>query len=72
MTPSIRAALEDLQVRARPAQSFNPGVASKLVRDGLVRSVQLPSPYPTHRGKDIEHLAITAQGVDALRAAGHN
>lgn len=70
MSPHARAALRDLQHRAQPRLGFNPGVVNVLLRDGLARSVLLASPYPSHKGRDIEHLAITKEGVDALAAAG--
>lgn len=46
-----------------PRNTVNPGVSGMLIRKGLVESVQLVSPYVTHRGRKIEHLRITDAGV---------
>ncbi|MGZ8172853.1 MULTISPECIES: hypothetical protein [Methylobacter] len=47
-------------------QSINPGAVWRLVEDGLAESVMLPSPYPTHKGQDIEHLSITDAGREIV------
>jgi hypothetical protein len=49
-----------------PRQSVNPGVANRLLREGLVISTMLPSPFKTHKGQKIEHLRITEKGLNTL------
>lgn len=61
------AELRDLQRRPAPRSTLNPGVSNRLLRESLVESVTLPSPFKTHKGKGIEHLQITAAGEAALR-----
>lgn len=46
--------------------SINPGVVWRLLEDGLAESAMLPSPYPTHKGRDIEHLRITDAGREIV------
>lgn len=66
LTPASLTALSELAKKPMPRQEFNPGVANRLLRDALVESVDLPSPYATHKGRRIEHLRATAAGVDRL------
>jgi hypothetical protein len=56
------AELRDIALHPVPACAVNPGVANRLLRENLVSSVELPSPYKTHKGRSIAHLVITAQG----------
>jgi hypothetical protein len=62
-------ALSELHTLAngpRPRIVFGLGVVNRLQREDLVEVVQLPSPYPTHKGKPIDHLRITDAGRDLL------
>lgn len=52
-----------------PQQSVNAGVNSRLHDEKLVETVQLPSPYAIHKGKNIPFLKATAAGI-ARAAAG--
>lgn len=52
-----------------PSLSVNPGVHAKLVREGLVETVDLVSPFASHKGKRICHLRITAAGEAELKAS---
>lgn len=63
LTPTSLGALRDLVTTPKPRQEFNPGVANRLLREALVESVDLPSPYATHKGRVIEHLKASAAGV---------
>lgn len=45
-----------------PTQQFNPGVVDRLLREELVRIVDRPSPYKTHKGRPIAHLEIAEAG----------
>jgi len=45
---------------------MNPGVTTKLLNEGLVELVMMPSPFKTHAGRDIDHMRITAAGRRAL------
>ncbi|MGB5147471.1 MAG: hypothetical protein WBN86_10140 [Porticoccaceae bacterium] len=62
LTAHALAELRDLANKPCPRQAVNPGVANKLLSEGLVESVMLPSPYRTHRGNPLEHLRITDIG----------
>lgn len=68
MTPASLDALRDVAANPLPRQELNPGVANRLLREALVESVELPSPYATHKGRNIEHLRVTAAGVERLAA----
>lgn len=70
LKPASLDALQSLLSSPEPRQSFNPGVATKLVTEGLVESVNLPSPFATHKGRAIEHFRITDAGRAALKAKG--
>lgn len=50
--------LERLKRGPIPAQQINPGVVNRLMREGCVEFADLPSPYPSHRGRRIQHLRI--------------
>ena len=63
LTPASLSALRDLAKKPQPRQELNPGVANRLLRESLVETVDLPSPYATHKGRYIEHLRATAAGV---------
>ena len=52
-----------------PQQSVNAGVNSRLHDEQLVETIQLPSPYAIHKGKNIPHLKATEAGI-ARAAAG--
>ena len=67
LTAHALAELRDLANKPCPRQAVNPGVANRLLREELVESVMLPSPFKTHAGKPLEHLRITDTG---RRAAG--
>ncbi len=58
--------LRHLALRSEPRQELNPGVANRLLREGLVESFQATSPYATHAGKEIEHFRITDAGRAAI------
>lgn len=66
LTAHALAELRDLTRGPEPRQSINPGVVNRLLREALVESVDLPSPYPTHKRRLIEHLRITDAGLAAL------
>lgn len=45
-----------------PRNQINPGAANRLLRGRLVESVQIPSPFASHKGQGIEHLRLTDAG----------
>lgn len=45
-----------------PCNQVNPGVIRRLMDEGLAETVNLPSPYATHKGKHISHLKATEAG----------
>jgi hypothetical protein len=53
LSPHARRVLANLPT---PTLEINPGVTRKLVAEGLARHVSLPSPYPTHKGGNCDHL----------------
>jgi len=48
------------------ACGVNPGVRDRLSRGGLVEFVELPSPFPTHKGRNTPHLQLTEAGRAVL------
>jgi hypothetical protein len=58
-----KAAIESLRTGPRPAQEFNPGIVDRLLREGCVEIIELPSPYKTRKG-NVAHLrlVVTAKG----------
>lgn len=68
LTPAGLKALRDVAEKPLPRQELNPGVANRLLREALVESVDLPSPYAIHKGRLIEHLKASADGVARLAA----
>ena len=60
------AELKDIALHPVPSCAVNPGVANRLLRERLVMTVDLPSPYKTHKGRSIAHLAITAAGRERV------
>ncbi len=52
-----------------PTQTINAGVVNRFHREALSRTVRRPSPYATHKGKDIDFEEITDAGREALSAA---
>lgn len=67
LTAHALAELRDIADQPVPRQEVNPGVANRLEREALVEVVQLPSPFPSHRGRYIAHLRITEAGLAVLR-----
>jgi hypothetical protein len=49
-----------------PVHEVNPGVRNRLEREMLVKTIKLPSPYKTHKQKEIPFYAITAAGLKVL------
>lgn len=45
-----------------PRQTFSADIARTMERTGHANLVRYPSPLPTHQGKAIDHLALTAAG----------
>jgi len=66
LTPTSLDALRQIAKEPMPRQEFNPGVADRLLREALVESVPLPSPYATHKGRDIDFLRVSAAGLARL------
>lgn len=63
--------LRQLRQGAIPRHDINPGIANRLLREALVESVQMRSPYKTVKGQ-VAHLRITDAGLQAsdTRKAG--
>jgi hypothetical protein len=68
LTPASLTVLRDLSTAPIPRQEINPGVANRLLRENLVESVELPSPYVSHKGRPIEHLKVSVGGMARLAA----
>jgi hypothetical protein len=66
LKPASVETLRRLAKEALPRQEINPGVANRLERESLVESVDLPSPYVSHKGRLIEHVRATAAGLAML------
>ena len=61
-----RSILADIAKSPTPCLELNPGVVNRLVGEDLARVVWLPSPYKTHKGREIGFLEITQKGVDEV------
>ena len=55
MSATAREMLAKIKVAPIPAQEINPGVVDRLLREGCVELVNLPSPYKTVR-RPVSHL----------------
>ena len=68
LTEHARLQLASLRNGPRPCNVFNAGTVDRLKRNEppLVELVDLPSPYPSHKGRRISHLKITAAGLKEL------
>lgn len=53
--------------KPEPAQEFNSGVVRRLMEDGLVDCVPMPSPYKTRKGT-VDYLKITDEGRSFIEA----
>lgn len=69
LKPASLEALRRISEKPLPRQELNAGVANRLLREGLVESVDLQSPYASHKGRQIEHLRVSAAGVARLAAS---
>lgn len=59
--------LENISWHPLPTLAVNPGVINRLIREGLVVIVDLPSPFRAHRGGTCAHLEITEAGRNKLK-----
>ena len=66
LKPASFAVLRALAKAPQPRQMINPGVANRLEREKLVESVDLPSPFASHKGRVISHLKASATGLALL------
>ena len=67
MTRAIVAALRSIAYAARPRLAVPAAPRAVILRYGLAHIAMLPSPYPIHRGKLIEHIVITEAGTARLQ-----
>ena len=66
LTEVAKEALREIARSPVPRTRINPGLVNRLRRGELVESVMLPSPFKTHKGREIEHLAISDKGRDVI------
>jgi hypothetical protein len=50
-----------------PRQTVNPGVANRLLRESLVETQELASPFKAHKGGTCEFLCITEAGRQVIK-----
>lgn len=50
----------------------NPGVSTRLLRDGLVEDVLMPSPFKLDKRHVRSHLRVTNAGMQLLEATSKN
>ena len=62
LSPHAIAELRNMAYAPEPACAINPGVLSRLLREGLIEMVDLPSPFKTHKGGNCQHAKITKAG----------
>lgn len=60
LSAAAQAAIEALRTAPIPCTSLNPGIIDRLRREGIVETVDLPSPFKTHKGRAIPHLRLVA------------
>ncbi len=70
LTTHAIATLVEIAKAPAPTGPINPGTLNRLMREGLIDIVSLPSPFKTHRGKLIGHAKITAAGLLAVEQVG--
>lgn len=70
LTDHARSVLRDLERREQPAQAYNPGVIDRLMRGALISIEPRPSPYMTHRGRNIPFAVITEEGRAEAQKTG--
>lgn len=66
LTPIAIETLRDLARRPAPRQEINPGLCNRLLLEALVEEVELPSPYATHKGRNIVFFQLSAAGRERL------
>lgn len=64
LSPAAMEILRRLRDAPIPSSQINPGLHNRLVREGCVHECLLPSPFKTHKGKLVAHLALRAQGKE--------
>ncbi|MBV7542231.1 hypothetical protein [Acidovorax sp. sic0104] len=69
LSEHARERLRDISHKPVPSVELNPGVANRLLREALVETVELPSPFATHKGRLVSHLKITEAGQRVLSGA---
>ncbi len=60
-----RETLAKIRIAPMPAQEINPGVVNRLMREGCVELVNLPSPYK--KGGTVTHLRMKEANNDTAR-----
>ncbi|USN15348.1 hypothetical protein KIKIMORA_02020 [Brevundimonas phage vB_BpoS-Kikimora] len=70
LTAHAREVLRDLDRKEQPAQAFNPGVIDRLLRGELITIEPRPSPYMTHRGRNIPFAVIAEAGRAEAKKVG--
>jgi hypothetical protein len=56
--------LRDICSAPVPTLAVNSGVCAKLIAHGVAKVELRPSPFPTHKGRRIEHLVATPAGIE--------
>lgn len=69
LTPHALEVLRQLARAPMPRQEINAGVVNRFAREALAETVMRPSPYKTHKGKNIDFLQITDAGRARLNAS---
>jgi len=68
LKPATYEAMASLKSGPKPRNTINNGSIDRLLREALIDSVWLPSPFKTHKGSKIEFVQLTQAGLDALAA----
>ena len=66
--PHMLRALCDLKREPQPDAAFNTGIVAILIREGLIDTPMLPSPFQADRGRNIRHLRLTDKGRKMLES----
>lgn len=66
MSPLALGMLKVCEAQPYPREQVPAAVVDTLLEQGLIEIVQAASPYPTHGGRDIDHILATLAGRERL------
>lgn len=70
LSDKAKDALHGLLAHPTPYSEINAGIIDRLMREDLIETVMLQSPYRSHKGKKIRHVRLTQAGLNRLKSEG--